>query len=153
MPRRNVYVRDADQELWEEAEHLSGGNLSALLTSALRSYVASRKVLEGDMKRIVVDVLKPDGGLRRVAFTGRWLVDPGDDVRSAAAGADAGIRYGIALTERGRIAVHLEHVNRGPRDFRDYDDLDKAENAGLPEDIVVLARGELEPDFVEELDI
>ena len=150
VPRRNVYVREADQELWEEAERLSGGNLSALLTSALRSYLASTKVLEGDMNRILVEVPKPGGGTRRVAFTGRWLVVPDDDVRSV---ASSGVRYGIALTEGGRIAVHFEHVNSGPRGFSVYDHLDEAENAGVPEDIVVLARAELEPYFIEELDI
>jgi hypothetical protein len=146
-------VRDDDQELWQEAERLSGGNLSALLTSALRSYVASRKALEGTMERIVIEIPKPDGGVRDVAFTGRWLVSPGDDIRSGEPFADAGVHWGVALTKRGQIAVHAEHVNSGPLAFDTYADIDAAMDGGLPQDIATLARAELDPDFVEELDI
>ena len=44
-------------------------------------------------------------------------------------------------------------MNQGPEALETYGDLDETEDDGLPQDIAVLARAELDPPFVEELDI
>ena len=38
-PNKTIYVREADAEVWEKAEKLAGGSVSALITEALRRYV------------------------------------------------------------------------------------------------------------------
>ena len=89
------------------------------------------------------------------AFVGRWLVSPGDEIRSSEPGTDHGIAYGVALTQKGNIAMYAFHVNDGrPTTFEVYDSLDAAENDDWATDIVGMARQELtgEP-WVEELDI
>jgi len=43
MPKRTIYVRDDDSELWERAEALSEGNLSNLLSVALKDFVARKE--------------------------------------------------------------------------------------------------------------
>ena len=105
------------------------------------------------MQRITVAIPMSEGRQRKVAFDGGWLIDPADDLRSSEDGADAGVHFGVAETETGRIAVHVEHVNNGVLSFETYDDLDAAEADGLPYDIAVRPRAELDPDFVEDLDI
>jgi len=45
MPRKTIYVRDADASLWERAEELAEGSISASLTDKVREFV-SKKELE-----------------------------------------------------------------------------------------------------------
>jgi DNA-directed RNA polymerase specialized sigma24 family protein len=45
-PRRTIYVRDEDQELWSRAESLAGTSLSRLLTTLLRQFVEEQEKLE-----------------------------------------------------------------------------------------------------------
>jgi hypothetical protein len=50
------------------------------------------------------------GGQRRTeAFTGRWLVPPGEEARSRLTLQTTGYCYGVALTQRGQIAVWRHH--------------------------------------------
>src|SRR5229473_2624320 len=44
MPKRTIYVRDEDVALWDRAEHFADGNLSGLLASALKEFVAKKEV-------------------------------------------------------------------------------------------------------------
>jgi hypothetical protein len=55
---------------------------------------------------------------------------------------DNGVFWGIALTQRGRIAVFAEHCNSGAGRLDDYDDLDQA-SAHVPADIITRAAAEL----------
>jgi hypothetical protein len=94
---------------------------------------------ERGMDKITVEVGQPS---LTVGFTGRWLVEPDPD--STRGGNDAGAYWGVALTQRGRIAVYVAHVNeRWPASLNDYDSLDAAANADVPEEIIALAASEL----------
>ena len=77
-----------------------------------------------------------------IGFTGRWLVDPDPD--ETRGGADAGAYWGVALTQRGRIAVYVAHVNDGwPASLNDYSSLDAAADDDVPEEIIARAAAEL----------
>jgi hypothetical protein len=77
-----------------------------------------------------------------LSFTGRWLVEPDPD--ETRAGDDAGAFWGVALTQRGRIAVYVAHVNHGwPASLNDYPSLDTAANDDVPEVIIARAAAEL----------
>ena len=39
MPNKTIYIRQDDVDLWARAERLAGGNVSGLLSEALRRYV------------------------------------------------------------------------------------------------------------------
>lgn len=155
VPNKTIYVREADTELWEEAEKLAGGSLSGLIANALRRYVEEEKLKEETgMETIQVDIGGYHNSKRAVEFVGRWLVSPGDDVRSAEPQADAGAYYGVALTRRGNIAVYCAHVNEGfDATLEHYPSFEAAEKAGWPKDIMAEARSEADPNYVQKLDI
>jgi hypothetical protein len=48
MPKRTIYVREEDVSLWERADSFAAGNLSGLLATALKEFVA-RKEAEGQV--------------------------------------------------------------------------------------------------------
>jgi hypothetical protein len=52
VPNKTIYVREADTEVWEKAERLAGGSVSALIAEALRRYVEEVEQKEQlDMER------------------------------------------------------------------------------------------------------
>ena len=63
VPRKNIYVREADQELWEKAEKLAGESLSAVVTEALRGYVAraEAKAAQGETGEAVIPLRVIEG--------------------------------------------------------------------------------------------
>ncbi len=161
MPNKNIYVRESDVGLWEEAERLAGGSLSRLIADRLRDYVEGQKRVE-QMKAEMQTEMEPIelalGGYtiptRGVRFTGRWLVTPGDEMRSFEPGSDLEAYYCVAFTRRGKIAVYVAHVNgRFDATLDTYSSFEEAEEHGVPKDILAAARAEVDPDYVEELDI
>ena len=155
MPNKTIYVREADTELWEEAERFSGGNVSGLIAEALRRYVDEEKRKEQGMEAIEVQVGGRDDTTHTVRFQGMWLVEPDeDDTRTTEADYDAGTYFGVALTKRNQIAVYSTDSSYNPKaELRTYPSFDAAELAGCPKDILAEARRGVDPDYVEDLDI
>jgi hypothetical protein len=110
---------------------------------ALRQARTWLRLVHGEqrMTKITVSVGEP---LLTIGFTGRWLVEPDSDgTRTNEPDNDAGAYWGIALTQRGRIAVYTAHCNDGwPAHLEDYDSLDQAADH-VPADIIGLAAREL----------
>ena len=80
MARRNVYIRDEDEDVWGHAEKLAGGApMSRVITEALRAYVSSR---EGNpMQRLTIGTMNRGEEITK-AFIGRWLIAPDEAYRS-----------------------------------------------------------------------
>ena len=77
MPNKTIYVREADTEVWEKAERLAGGSVSALIAEALRRYVEEVEQKEQlDMESIEVELWGPEDRPYEAAFVGRWLLWP-----------------------------------------------------------------------------
>lgn len=98
VPNKTIYVADADQPLFERAQELAGGNLSAAIAQALRRYVADAD--QGGEDDVIVTV--NEGGVSaKKRFQGRLLgrqtVETPDEKRS--------VTYRIYLTKKGRYAV------------------------------------------------
>ncbi len=162
MPRKNIYVAEADEEVWEKAEKLAEGSISSLVAGWMREFVDERERQEEQMQQvqqemgpIEVELGGRDIPKRTVRFQGTWLVEPQEDyTRTAEPHYDAGAYYGVASTRRGRIAVYCAHVNeRFDATLDTYPSLEAAEAADVPKDIINEARRGLDPYYVEELDI
>ena len=75
MPNKTIYVSDGDLTLYQQAQELAGGNLSAAIAGALRRYVDVEEGRREGFDEIIVRV-GPGAG-RKVRFTGVLLGDVG----------------------------------------------------------------------------
>lgn len=151
MARINVYLPD---DLADELAEVDGLNVSAVCQRALREELSIMQTIEQsteNMERIEVDVWDPNSGpMRKVAFTGRWLVEPSEDE------AIGGCVYGVALTARGRIAVWSENdkYGAGLDHFDDVEEMEDFERGVYPKVLVADVRAALSgTTAVLELDI
>jgi hypothetical protein len=154
MPKKTLYVREEDIEVWEQAQSLAGGDesLSSIVIEALRRYLRIRggqpSEIEG-MKRIVVETYDQDERLIRKAFVGKWLVEAMQTEANR-------YRWSIAQTQKGSIVVYC-FKGELPRDecitdFKVYDSFDELEQ-DVPDDVLAAVAVELGEDFVQDLDI
>jgi EXLDI family protein len=58
MPNRTIYVADTDLPVFEKAQRLAGGNLSATIAQALRRFVETEEAKESGYEEITVRVGK-----------------------------------------------------------------------------------------------
>ena len=94
MPNKTIYVAEGDLQLLTRAQALSGGNLSATITIALRRFVDAE---EGSRDGYEVVTLRVGPGAgRKVRFTGVLL------------GEWRGTR--VYRTRKGRFVVHTERA-------------------------------------------
>ncbi|MFL1431152.1 MULTISPECIES: hypothetical protein [unclassified Nocardiopsis] len=115
------------------------GDSLAMIKWAREKVAAALADPARNAEKITVEVGDP---ALTVGFRGRWLVTPDrDDTRTSEKGYDAGAYWGVALTERGRIAVYSAHCNDGwaPQ----LDDYDALRDAEIPADIRAMAAREL----------
>ena len=75
MPNRTIYVSDDAQDLYQRAQELAGGNLSAAITNALKRYVEVEGAREAGFEEVTVKV--GIGAGRKVRFSavlvGEWF--------------------------------------------------------------------------------
>ncbi len=156
MPNKTIYIREADLEVWEQAEALAGGSVSALITEALRRYVEEERRKESTgIETITVDLWGPEGIPYPVEFVGRWLVHPDErETRTGEPGYDAGAYFGVALTQKGNIAVYTRHVNDGfAPTLEVFHSFEEAEKEGVPGDILGTAGALIGDGYAQRLDI
>lgn len=101
MPTKTIYVAEADLPLFDHAQLLAGGNLSAAIGQALRRYVEVRGMTQGDLREVTVRV-GPSGTKRAQRFVGRRLAR-WSHRRAAGPRVE---RFTAYRTARGRLAVH-----------------------------------------------
>ena len=103
VPNKTIYVSDGDLKLYQRAQELAGGNLSAAIASALKRYVSVQEGLAEGFDDVVVRAGIGSG--RKVRFTGllvgEW-VDPGTK------------RMDHYRVWRGRTGKYVVHVERNP---------------------------------------
>ena len=101
MPNKTIYVSDADLAVFQRAQELTGGNLSAAISKALRRLVEVEEGLLEGFEEVTVRVGVVPGKLQR--FQGVQLVDWN---RSTDYGME---RYRVYRTRTGKLAVHVAH--------------------------------------------
>lgn len=103
VPNKTIYVSDGDVPLFQRAQELAGGNLSAAIAKALRRWVDATEGLHEGYEDITVRVGLGSG--RKVRFTG-VLVGEWVDTKDS--------RGGRFRVFRGRTGKYVLHVERGP---------------------------------------
>jgi EXLDI family protein len=106
VPNKTIYVSDGDLKLFERAQKLAGGNLSAAIAKALKRYVETAEGLKEGYEEITVKV--GIGGGRKVRFTA-VLVGEWSDTTDG--------RFEHFRVFRGRTGKYVLHVERGPQDW------------------------------------
>lgn len=101
MPNKTIYVADADLMLYQRAQELAGGSLSAAITIALRRYIEFEEGRRDGFEEITVRI-GTGAGRHKQRFSGVLLVEWGRTV-----GHRVDI-YHVYRTRAGRFVVHLE---------------------------------------------
>jgi EXLDI family protein len=102
VPNKTIYVSDADLAVFQRAQELSGGNLSAAISKALRRLVEVEEGRLEGFEEITVRVGVAPGKLQR--FQGVQLVDWN---RTDSNGAVE--HYRVFRTRTGKFAVHVAY--------------------------------------------
>ncbi len=103
VPNKTIYVSDGDLPLYQHAQELAGGNLSAAISAALRRYVDVEEGRRTGFDEIIVRVGPGKG--RKVRFVGVLL---GEWVNSSFSRVETFRVY------RGRTGKFVVHIERGP---------------------------------------
>jgi hypothetical protein len=163
MGRRNIYIRDEDEGVWDKASALAGeDSMSQIIIRGLKNYVSSR---EGHpMELLKVDLLDENDHKSTKKFSGRWLIEEFESHDT-----DAGVfhpgssrmtdidcdraEWWVAETAKGQIAVWVTQDGGGD-EFVVFKDLDDAEvHGGIPGDVCSAASTALGIERAELLDI
>lgn len=99
MPNKTIYVSDTDLPVFQRAQELSGGNLSAAISTALRRLVEVEEGRLAGFDEITVRVGVAPGKLQR--FQGVQLVDWNRSTK------DTVEHYRVYRTRTGKFAVHV----------------------------------------------
>jgi EXLDI family protein len=100
VPNKTIYVSDGDLSIYQQAQELAGGNLSAAISAALRRYVDVEEGRQEGYDEIIVRVGPGEG--RKVRFTGVLL---GEWVNTNGSRTET---YGVYRGRKGKFVVHLE---------------------------------------------
>ena len=103
MPNKTIYVSDGDLAIYQRAQELASGNLSAAISAALRRYVDVEEGRREGFDEIIVRVGPGKG--RKVRFVGVLL---GEWVNSPSKRAETFRVY------RGRTGKFVVHIERSP---------------------------------------
>ncbi|RFU19212.1 EXLDI protein [Geodermatophilus marinus] len=98
MPNKTIYVSDADLPVFQRAQELTGGNLSAAISRALRRLVEVEEGRLAGFEEVTVRVGVAPGRLQR--FQGVLLADWN---RSTGESVE---HYRVYRTRTGKFAVH-----------------------------------------------
>lgn len=106
VPNKTIYVSDGDIPLYQRAQELAGGNLSAAIAKALRRYVDTAEGLREGYEEITVRVGIGGGRSgRKVRFTAVLVGEWADTIDNRAE------RYRVF---RGRTNKYVLHIERQP---------------------------------------
>jgi hypothetical protein len=156
---RTLYVREEDQEIWDQAKELVGDSLSMYITNHLKTLAASKKAAQQGFERIVLKFTHEKVPQAK-AFYGRWIISPQQPFESVYDTGDGLLPdyYAVALTVRKVVIFNFwgseySEDAYGPAVMHVVDSLEAASKmAQLPENLVseVMKRQGIE---IQELDI
>jgi len=101
MPNKTIYVADADAPLFEKAQALAGGNLSAAIAQAIRQFVATVAVESDEHAGEVILTLSEEGIPIKKRFRGRLIAEQ----RIQTSTGERELHYRIYQSEKGKYVV------------------------------------------------
>jgi EXLDI family protein len=123
VPNKTIYVSDSDLPLFERAQSLADGNLSAAIAQALREYVRSADVARLHQYDSVTVSVGPAGSRRKKRFTavclGRGLASAGNagPMEELVAYRTAGGRLAVYRRTGGRLPDVSPPAGSGQRSY------------------------------------
>ncbi len=105
MPNRTIYVADADLPIFEKAQKLTGDNLSAAITQALRAFVEKEEAKNSGFEEITVKVGKGRPYFTK-QFRGRLLAKRRIRIQNAT----RFLTLVVYQTAKGRFAVYTKNT-------------------------------------------
>ena len=158
MPKVTLYVREAEQDLWERAKALAGGeeSLSSIVTEALREYVKRKErereaqsKLQDAMSEVVLQVAYVTGdgprGSYKIRFVGVKLAE-GED-------PDTGDTFEIYMTRSGRFVLYGYHAGGDffyHNVYNSFEELSK--RSGVPADVLADAAEAIGKEYVVDIE-
>ncbi|MDQ6659932.1 MAG: EXLDI protein [Chloroflexota bacterium] len=116
MPNRTIYIADADVPVFEKAQELAGGNLSATIARALHRFVETEEARVSGFEEVTVRV----GTIAKTdkRFLGRFLAKG----RVHTQNGTRKIAYDVYQTQKERFAVYSRNVPGwgNPRSWSSY---------------------------------
>lgn len=100
MPNKTIYVADEDLPMYQRAQELSGRNLSATITKALRRLVEAEEAKLADFEEITVRVGQGHGHRQR--FIGVLLAEYGRSTK------DKSEQFRVYRGRSGKFVIHVE---------------------------------------------
>jgi len=101
VPNKTIYVSDGDLTLYQRAQELAGGNLSAAIVAALRRYIEVHEGSDEGFEEIIVRVGTGKG--RKVRFVGVLL---GEWLNTTSSRVD---HFSVYRSRKGKYVLHVEH--------------------------------------------
>ncbi len=101
VPNKTIYVSDGDLDLYQRAQELGGGNLSAAIASALRRYVDVEQGRREGFDEVIVRV-RSGASRRKVRFSGVLL----GEWASSTSGVFETFR--VYRSRTGRYVLHVD---------------------------------------------
>ena len=102
MPNKTIYVSEGDLQLYDRAQALAGGNLSAAISKALRRYVDVEDGRREGFEEITVRVV-PGG--RKIRFSGVLIGELANSSSSSS-------RWEVFRVYRSRTGKFVLHTDR-----------------------------------------
>jgi EXLDI family protein len=119
MPNKTIYVADADLPLFERAQELANGNLSAAIVTALRAYVEGESETPGGSDDEIIVKVGSGGTYHRQRFHGRLL----GKQTIASPDQSQTTHYKVYQTAKGKYAVYaVTGPNWMRRDWHKWQD-------------------------------
>ena len=100
VPNKTIYVSDGDLSLFQRAQELAGGNLSAAIATALRRFVDAEEARTAGYDQVTVRV--GVGAGRKVRFSANLVGEWADTTKGRVE------HYRVYRGRKGRYVLHVE---------------------------------------------
>lgn len=161
--RKNIYIRDEDQSVFEKAEALGGDNFSAMIAEAVRRFVAVEEAKADGMTEIELEVGVYYSGpgaddTKKIKFIGKKIADANILSGQSSSHDDRGKNYTLYLTKKGKFLLHLEYWTRWQGEnsrssYKTFDSMTHLMRYEPPGSLIQEAGQRLGVDMAEYLDI
>ena len=161
--RKNIYIRDEDQGIFEKAEAIGGENFSATIAEAVRQFVETEEAKAEGMEEVELEVgvaySHGANDLKKVRFLGKKIADVCVYSGQTSSRDDRGTDFTLYLTKKGKYLLYRLFWSRWENEdneswYKIYDSMSQVMSVdGIPCDLLQEAGEALGVDTAEYLDI